>query len=39
MSVCCGLFIPAIEEHPMEPDKVVSHDEWIAARKAHLSEE
>jgi len=23
----------------MEPHKVVSHDEWIAARKAHLAEE
>src|SRR5271156_3136898 len=39
MLVCCALFIPAIEEHLMEPHKVVSHDEWIAARKAHLTEE
>ncbi len=23
----------------MEPHKVVSHDEWIAARKAYLAEE
>ncbi|HTE76034.1 MAG TPA: DUF899 family protein, partial [Xanthobacteraceae bacterium] len=23
----------------MEPHKVVSHDEWIAARKAYLTEE
>ena len=23
----------------MEPHKVVSHDEWTAARKAHLAEE
>ena len=27
-----------MESH-MEPHKVVSHDEWIAARKAHLAEE
>jgi predicted dithiol-disulfide oxidoreductase (DUF899 family) len=27
------------QEHPMEPHKVVSHDEWIAARKAYLAEE
>ena len=26
-------------EHQMEPHKVVSHDEWIAARKAYLAEE
>ena len=23
----------------MQPHKIVSHDEWIAARKAHLAEE
>ena len=23
----------------MEPHKIVSHDEWVAARKAHLAEE
>ena len=23
----------------MEPHRIVSHDEWIAARKAHLADE
>src|SRR6201997_111739 len=27
------------EEAQMEPHKVVSHDEWLAPRKAHLAEE
>jgi len=27
------------KEHDVEPHKVVSHDEWIAARKAYLVEE
>ncbi|HZC54587.1 MAG TPA: thioredoxin family protein [Xanthobacteraceae bacterium] len=28
-----------MESHNLEPYKVVSHDEWVAARKAHLLEE
>jgi predicted dithiol-disulfide oxidoreductase (DUF899 family) len=28
-----------MKEHPMQPHKVVSRDEWTAARKAHLAEE
>jgi predicted dithiol-disulfide oxidoreductase (DUF899 family) len=28
-----------MEPDKMEPHKIVSHDEWIAARKAHLAEE
>jgi predicted dithiol-disulfide oxidoreductase (DUF899 family) len=35
-----GIVMPtAREDSEMEPHKVVSHDEWIAARKAYLAEE
>jgi predicted dithiol-disulfide oxidoreductase (DUF899 family) len=39
MSACCGLPLFAVEDFQMEQHKIVSHDEWIAARKAHLAEE
>ena len=39
MSICCGSFILLSQELLMETHRVVSHDEWIAARKAYLAEE
>jgi predicted dithiol-disulfide oxidoreductase (DUF899 family) len=35
----CSIRISADEEPQMEPHKVVSRDEWVAARRAHLADE
>ena len=34
-----GHRLNAREEHPMQPHKVVSREEWIEARKAHMAHE